>query len=491
MGNAVIGIDLGTSSCKATAFDLTGRVISRASVRYSTRTASDGSATQRPGEWIDGGIAALATLVHTSPRPLSVIGIGLSGQIGTHVLLDAAGAPLHDAITWQDGRSASAADGLWSVLDREQTARELDTWLPSGAAWPLVRMRWLAQALPRQFAAAARLAQPKDLLLAALTGRLASDPSSWRGLVDPRGVVLTHALEQLGLPDLTPDILPGTAEAGGLLPGVAARVGLDPGIPVFVGWNDLNAGLIGVGAIDESDGFDVGGTSEHIGVVSRDRGDGFRAVTVPQHGVTIDRYTVYGVTSNAGSAVEWMRRVLPEARDAETILEATHDSAGSLLFLPYLYGERAPIWDADAAGAFVGLRAGHGPLELGRAVLEGISFNLRQILDGLPVHPELAAIRSTGGTASSAAWNQLKADILRRPLLTTVESDSSSLGAAITAAVGVGVFSDVGAAVSAMVHEARTFEPVPASAGRYDELYLDFCRLHPALAETTHRLRRI
>jgi len=491
MGDAVIGIDLGTSSCKATAFDLAGRVISRSQVRYSTHTDPDGSVTQRSDEWVNGGIAALAALATNSPRPLTVAGIGLSGQIGTHVLLDADSAPLHDAVTWQDGRAASVTEQLWSILDREQTATELNTWLPSGAAWPLVRMLWMSQALPREFGAAARLAQPKDLLLAALTGRLASDPSSWRGLVTPRGTVLADALERLGLPDLTPELLPGTAEAGRLLPAIAARVGLSPDIPVFVGWNDLNAGLIGVGAIEESDGFDVGGTSEHIGVVSRHRGDGFRAVTVPQHGVATDRYTVYGVTSNAGSAVDWMRRVLPEARDADEILAATAGASDPLLFLPYLYGERAPVWDADAAGAFVGLRTGHGPLELGRAVLEGIAFNLRQILDGLPAHPELTAIRTTGGTASSAAWNQVKADILRRPLLTTAESDSSSLGAAITAALGVGAFDDITAAVHAMVHEARVFEPDPASADHYDELYLDFRRLYPALTETTHRLRRI
>lgn len=490
MRELVIGVDLGTSSCKATAFDMQGRAVARARRPYSTQLSADGGATQRPADWDTAALDALAELSAALQHD-HVLGIGVSGQIGTHVLIDAAGTPLHDAVTWQDARPAGMSDEPWSQLDRGATASALRTWLPSGGAWPLVRLLWMTEQLPRELAAAEHLAQPKDLLLLRLTGRLVSDPSSWRGLARPDGTVLESALVALGLPSIVPDLVDGMSLAGTLLTTVAARIGLPESTPVFVGWNDLNASLIGVGATVIGDAFDVGGTSEHIGVLTHVPAAGFGAVSIPHHGVSTEHYTVYGVSSNGGSALQWLNDLgAPGSLDIEDALRRSSAGASGLLFLPYLYGERAPIWDAAASGGFIGLRAVHGMPELARSVLEGVALNLRQIFGTLPKTGADRPIRATGGTSASPGWNQIKANVLARPLVTTEESDTSSLGAAMTAAIGAAVFADVHEAAAAMVHESGVFEPEPTTAAVYDEHFADFVTLYPALADVSHRLRK-
>ncbi|NYI40507.1 xylulokinase [Demequina lutea] len=487
MQDAVIGIDVGTSSCKASAFDLRGACIARARVAYPTHLGPNGAASQSPHDWREAVLDALTTLAG-SLAAWRIMAIGLSAQIGTQVLLDSQYKELHPAVTWQDGRSEAAAAEVWQKVDRAELARELRTWLPDGPAWPLARMQWLRQALPREFATAAHLAQPKDIIVHALTGNLVSDPSSWRGVAQPDGQIATRALDALDLPNLIPDLVDGTVSPGGLLRSVAERTGLPVGTPVAVGWNDFNASLLGIGSLSLGNAFDVGGTSEHVGVVTGGPRRDFDVISVPFHGVDTDLYTVYGVTSNAGSTIDWMTRTAGRNIDIDAALSATPTGADGLLFMPYLYGERNPIWDASASGALVGLRATHGADHIVRAMVEGIALNLRAILRMIP-SDSIRAVRSTGGTAGSAGWNRVKASVLGVPIITTVEPDSSSLGAAITAAVGVNIFADVHEATDAMVHAADVFEPCPQDSERYDAIAADFTGLYPSLVETLHRLR--
>jgi sugar (pentulose or hexulose) kinase len=488
-GPVIIGLDVGTSSCKAVAFDLSGAAIGRARRPYVTRTSAEGAVTQHPADWLAAVTDALTELAGRIGSR-EVLGIGLSGQIGTHVLLDAQGASLGEAITWQDGRSAAVLDEIAARLDGAELARELQTWLPAGPTWPLPRLLWLSRS-DATFAAARHIAQPKDLVCLHLTGRLVSDPSSWRGLARRDGSIAELALAALGLPNLLPELVPGGAVAGPLTSDLAARIGLPVATPVIVGWNDLNASLIGIGAVAPGDAFDIAGTSEHLGFVSNGPAPGLAFNSVPQHGVSTQQHTIYGVSSNGGGVVEWLRGVLPAAvGDAAlaTLVAGSPPGADRLLFLPYLRGERAPVWDAAAAGSYVGLRADHCTGALARAALEGVAFNLRQIREALPPHDRHQSIRATGGPARLAAWNTIKADVLQSPVTTMVETDSASLGAAMVAAIAVGAFTDVRGAAASMVHSQSITEPNSATSGLYDELYGLYAQLHPALADISHHL---
>lgn len=484
METAVIGVDLGTSACKAVAFDMQGHALARSRRAYATSFSSDGAAVQEASYWISAAIEAIAEVVARVDVPL--IGIGLSGQIGTHVLVGSACDPLHPAVTWQDGRSALASEAVWSAIDRREFASALNTWLPDGGAWPLPRMHWLRMEFPDAFARASHLAQPKDVLVHALTGRLASDASSWRGIVRWDGTVEVGALDALGLPNLVPEIVDGTEVVGTLTAQTAAATGLPRSTPVFVGWNDLNASLVGLGAVEIGTAFDVGGTSEHIGAIHAEPRSDFDVVSVPDHGVSVVQHAIYGVTSNAGSVLAWLDKVSKGALDIESSIAATRPGSSGLVVLPYLHGERAPVWDAQASAAIVGLRASHDADDIVRAALEGIGYNLRAIVAQVGAL-QTGPIRSTGGTSTSAAWNRIKASILERPIATMRESDSASLGASMAAAVGAGAFASTTEAAGEMVRVASTIDPDDKAIPAYRDGYEVFIGLYPNLKHTLHQ----
>jgi sugar (pentulose or hexulose) kinase len=469
VADVVIGVDLGTSACKALAFTATGRRVAAARAPYATRIVGDQS-TQRPADWL-GAVRDCLGAVARQLTDDRVAGIGLSGQIGTHLLTDAAVCPLGDAVTWQDGRSGAYVARVQAGLGGDWLARELDTWLPPSGVWPLPRLAWFEAEYPGQVERARYLLGAKDYVIWWLTGRVVSDPSSWRGLARSDGTVVTAALARLGLPDLAPPLAGPSAVAGGLGPEAAAATGLARGTPVVVGLSDLNAALIGIGAMATGTMFDVGGTSEHLGGITGQAAGGDRVATVPLPAVDTSRYAVYGVTSNAGSVITWLRQLL--SLDGDALFAAAGQSqpgARGLLCVPYLHGERAPLWDARARGGFVGLTSGHAAGDFARAALEGIACNLRAIRALLPATLD-GPVRTTGGTAGNPAWNLIKASVLNTPLVQPREPEAASLGAAILAAAGTGLTADVEAGSQAMVATAGRTDPDPALVAAYDDLY--------------------
>jgi len=472
----VIGLDLGTSSCKAIAFSRTGQRVAEARRAYDTRT--EGSAvTQVPGEWIAAALECLAEIAREVGAGDSgpVQAIGLSGQICTHLLVDSAGRPLADAVTWQDARSEPLVATVDAAVPPAWLTAQLDTQLPPGAAWPLPRLAWFAAAYPDLVARTRYVLAPKDYLVWVLTGAWRSDTASWRGLARPDGTVCGEALDRLQLPNLLPPLALPLTVAGYLTGDAAAHTGLPVGTPVVLGLNDLDASLVGIGAFAPGTGFNIGGTSEHLGAIAPTRAADWRVASVPLHAVDTSRYAVYGVTSNAGSVLTWLARTFPG--DVALTAAASTPGANGLTCVPYLYGERAPIWDAQATGGFVGLNHTHGPADFQRAALEGIACNLRAINDTIPVAlRSTGPIRTTGGTARSELWNAIKAAVLHQPLQLLEEPESAALGAAIMAAVGTGWFDSVPDAVAAMVRLGVLVEPDPQWVEAYDAVYDRYCR---------------
>ena len=471
---ALIGLDLGTSSCKAVAFTTDGRRLAESRVAYPTR-GSGIAAEQQPEFWVSAALDCLAGIAR-QVEPESVVAIGLSGQIGTHLLVDVSGRPLADAVTWQDGRSGAYLAEVAEAVPDEWLTAQLDTQLPPGPAWPLPRLCWLRAELPELLERARYLLYPKDYLVWRLTGSPLSDPSSWRGIARPDGSVLVEALQRLGLPDLVPPLAAPDTTAGGLTTTVATTTGLLAGTPVVTGLNDLNAGLLGIGAVRAGAAFDIGGTSEHLGFVARERSADWRVAGVPLHAVDSLLYSVYGVTSNAGSVVTWLERAfLADGQDYSQVAGTSRPGASGLLCIPYLHGERAPIWDARATGAFLGLTNSHGPADFVRAALEGVACNLRAIRESIPAAAQSSQpIRTTGGTSRSAVWNSIKAAVLQRPLQLLAEPEAPALGAAILAGTGVGIFGSTQDACAAMVRTGPVVEPAAELVGLYEDVYLRY-----------------
>jgi sugar (pentulose or hexulose) kinase len=286
----------------------------------------------------------------------------------------------------------------------------------------------------------------------------------------------------------------------------AEACGLRVGTPVMTGWNDLNCGLLGTGVVRPGLGFDIGGTTEHLGVALSAKAALQSADNLMLAPYLSDDHegavrVCYGVTSAGGGALEWYaNQVVPDLleayglslppesqRRAQLRVEASAASspagAAGLIFLPYLHGERAPIWDAAARGVFFGLSSRHRHRHFVRAILEGVAFSLRQVLQaveatlGAPVN----RIYASGGPTSIPLWNQIKADVLNRPLIIPKVTQAACLGAAMSAAIGLGWYADAVHAADAMVHIAQEVEPDTRASERYEALFSVYTSLYPRL----------
>jgi xylulokinase len=322
---------------------------------------------------------------------------------------------------------------------------------------------------------------PKDYLTARLTGIVATDALSSRALVDSSGA--DYASELVALVDGLGERLPGLRSPTEDLGPVAPN---DLGLPIsartVVGTMDAWGDIFGNGAIRSGDGFIVGGTSEIVGCVSDRR--------VPTDGVisfpgSDDGLIVHaGPTQAGGDAARWWA----EARGAtvaQLVAEAEKAPAGSggVVFLPHLLGERAPLWDSEARGAFLGLSTSTSPAELSRAVLEGVAFSVRELFEAAEHAAGRSAERITmsGGTARSELWCQITADVLGRPLRRPTVTDTAVLGAALLGGVGTRRFPSMAAAIERAVHVERVFHPDARNVRHYSALFEIYRESYQAL----------
>jgi sugar (pentulose or hexulose) kinase len=281
--------------------------------------------------------------------------------------------------------------------------------------------------------------------------------------------------------DFTPPLFEPTQIIGRLTAGASVETGLPKGIPVVAGWNDLNASVLGSGVVEPGQAFNITGTSEHIGGVSTEERTAPELVCGP---FLSGRKLLYGVTSCGGGSLEWyrnaLRRDLPELIALAT---AAQPGAGGLLFLPYLEGERSPIWDAAASGSLLGLRCSHTEADIVRAILEGVAFSLRQSLEIVGRHIELdpGPIMLSGGPARNALWNQIKSDVFGIPAVVADCVHAGALGAAMLGAVAVQEFASCEDAAQGMAGRGQYLEPNPRHNAAYTTQYKRYCELYPTL----------
>ncbi len=482
----LIGIDLGTTACKAALYDLDGRTLERVVTPYPIDRPAPGHAEQDAADWERAALGALARLeAHVAPE--AVAAIGLTSQVNTHLFVDAAGEPLAPALVWQDVRAGDDAARLDATLSTDERLAWWGAPMPIDASHALSRMAWAARARPELWARTARVLLPKDHLLARLTGECRTDPLSNIGLVGASGAHVPALLDRVPgaarrLPPLgAPDTVLGTVRPG--LP-FAGR-------PVALGTMDAWAGLAGLGAVGDGDALYLGGTSEILGIVSCD--------AVPTPGVLVMPESMgvrlhVGPTQSGGASLAWAARLLDTDAAGIAELAAAHDPSRRYpLFLPHLDGERAPLWDANARGLFLGVEAATDRPALARAVLDGVACSARWLFDALQTSADRRprALRAGGGGFRSETWNRLRADALDRVLEIVDAPDPGALGAAAIAAVAVGLHPDLDAARDALVSIARTVEPEPAGVARQVErghLYRD---AYAATRELSERFVRL
>ena len=482
-----LGIDLGTSSVKVVLMAVDGDVVAEAAEPLDVSRPSPKWSEQNPADWWTATERAVGRLPADLRR--STRSIGLSGQMHGAVLLDGAGEPLRPAILWNDGRADAECTALEETVDvRGITGNRA---MPGFTA---PKLAWVKAHEPAVFAATGKVLLPKDYLRFRMTGEFASDMSDASGTLWLDVSKRAWSDELLDATSLDrehmPQLVEGSAVAGALDPDVARAWGMDA-VPVVGGAGDQAAGAIGVGAIAPGESFVSLGTSG----VFFTPDDGYHAN--PEGGVHAfchalpGRWHQMSVILSAASALTWITGVTGARSESALIdeIEATGPAPGSLFFLPYLSGERTPHNDPNALGTFIGMTHETTRADLGRSVLEGVAFALRdgqEVLDAAGA--QFGDVSVIGGGSRSRFWGSILAAVLGRPLQFRRDAAvGPALGAARLAAIGDGgAVDDVCRQAFVEFEIDATREDRAVASARFDA----YQNLYRALAEQFAELRR-
>lgn len=458
----ILAHDLGTTGNKATLYDADGALVGSAFYGYGVEYAHPRWAEQNPEDWWQ----AVCTSTHKLLRDTNVSGdeiacITFSGQMMGCTPLDSQARPLRKAIIWADQRALEQERWLAERLPASTAYRITGHRL--SASYSVVKLLWLRDNQPEIYRSAHKFMQAKDAMIARLTGVFACEPSdaSGTGIYDlERGDWSETIVQAAGLnPEQLPEIYPSSAVVGHVLPAIAGEVGVAAGTPVVMGGGDGACATAGAGVVSEGAAYTYIGSSSWIGLATDKPVYDPDQRTFTFGHVVPGIYMPAGTMQAAGASYQWMRDQLcplevNAAHDLDISpyelmnLQAERAPVGSqgLFFLPYLLGERSPRWNPNARGAFIGLTVRHSRADMIRAVLEGITMNLRVILDAFRAQGvQPTAMRLIGGGARGRFWNRLMADIFGIPVQRlAILEEATSMGAALTGGVGVGLYRDFG-----------------------------------------------
>jgi gluconokinase len=480
---AVLGVDIGTTSAKAVAFDADGAVLGDGEARYELLEPAPGQAVQDPEAVLAGARDAVRAAVAETRAEIS--GVAFSSAMHGLLALGDRDEPITPLITWADMRAAEQA----TRLRAEHFELHGATGTPLHPMSPLAKLCWFAEREPETFAAARRWVALKELLLARWSGDWVIDHScaSGTGLLDLRrldwheGALAVAGVrrDQLSRPVPATHVLP-------LRDDVAADLGLRPGTPLVAGGGDGPLANLGLGAVDPGVAACSIGTSGALRVVvEHPETDPLGRVFC--YALTPGRWIVGGAINSGGVVLEWAGDALapdlgPHAQKALLALaaEAPPGSDG-LLMLPYLLSERAPHWSATARGAYVGLTRAHRREHLVRAALEGVCQQLAIVLASVrDAGHEIRELRATGGFARSPLWRQMLADVLGMEIGFAAGHEGSAFGAALLGMEALGRPGSIERAAE-LVQIERTARPDPAAAAVYAAQRPTFGALYDAL----------
>lgn len=512
MTAVTLGLDVGTSGVKAILVTERGDVIAAATTGLRMSTPRPGWAEQDPDAWWDASVASVRAVLAQRPD-VRVIAAGISGQMHSSVFLDRDAKVIRPALLWCDGRTTAECREIVEASGGEAQLRE---WVrnPALEGFTLPKVLWLRRHEPEAFARVTTVMLAKDFVRLRLTGRSATEPSDASGtlMLDP--ATLTWSQPLLDAVGLSADLLPTVGGSQAILGQVTAdgarATGLPIGTPVVGGGADNACGAAGVGVVAPGEGVSSWGTSGTVLAPTAEPvvDPGLRAHTFCH--VVPGVWYLMGVVLSAGGAFAWYRDQL--ARDlvaeqgaeqgaepgaepgADELLDAEAAAiapgAEGITFLPYLQGERTPHRDAAARCAFTGISLAHTRAHLTRAVLEGITFALR---DSLAILQELGCapreMLLTGGGARSALVRRLQGEIFGLPVATVNREEGPAYGAALLAAVGIGQYPDLASAANATLTRSAAEPPGTGMHARYDEAYGRFRALYPALSAAALRAR--
>lgn len=494
----LLGVDIGTSGTKTVLFDLSGTVLGSCTVEYPLYQPKNGWAEQDPEEWWAAVCDSIrGAIAKADADPAEIGGIGLSGQMHGLVMLDADGKVLRRSIIWCDQRTGKECDEIHEKVGK---ARLIElTANPALTGWTSTKILWVRNNEPEIYEKCRHILLPKDFIRYRLTGEFATEVSdaSGMGLLDvPNRCWSDEVLEKLGIDkSLLATVYESPEITGKITPQAAEATGLTIGTVVVGGAGDNAAAAVGTGVVTDGSAFTTIGTSgvvfAHTSNISIDPKGRVHTFCCAVPGA----WHVMGVTQAAGLSLKWYRDTFCQQEidlaaeqgvDPYYIMdkqaEAVPIGSNKLIYLPYLMGERTPHLDPNCRGAFIGLSAIHTRQDLLRAVMEGVTFSLRdcaEVLSEMGVHP--TRMLACGGGGTSKLWRQMLADVLACPVSTCASKEGPALGVAILAGVGCGAYSSVEQGCEAVIRINDPQPPIEANKVEYARVYDIYRALYPSL----------
>ena len=498
----LLGLDLGTSGVKALLLPVTEERDAQsyaATAELALSTPYPGWSEQNPADWWAGVRQAIRAVLATSGvAPSEIAGLATSGQMHGATLLDGAGEVVRPCMLWNDQRSAPECAEITEQIGLDRLLEWVGN--PALAGFTAPKLLWVRGKEPPVWSRTRTVLLPKDYINYRLTGNRTTE------LSDASGTLLFDVaqrcwsapmLESLGLSsDLLPSVHLSTDQVGQVTAGAARDTGLRQGTPVVAGGADNVCAAVGMGVVRPGEIMVSLGTSGTVlAPTARPEVDPAGRLHTFCHAVG-DTWYVMGVVLSAGGSLRWLRDTVaqPERQSAaiegrdpyQVMLEACAAvPAGSegLIFMPYLTGERTPHGDPHARGVFFGLSLHHTRAHLTRSVIEGVAYALADSTELMrQLGLDIDLVRATGGGARSALWMQILADVLETSVATSLTDTGPSLGAAILAGVGTGIYPSVSAATQTLVTMRSAIEP-NTEGGRYRRYRTLYQRLYPALKE--------
>jgi len=504
----LLGIDLGTSGTRSVLFDQSGKVVAAKSAEYPLYHPHNGWAEQDPEDWWQAAISTISFVVRESGvDPRDIAALGISGQMHGLVMLDEQGEVLRPSIIWADQRTGEECDDITRAVGAKRLIEI--TANPALTGFTASKIMWVKKHQPEIYDRCHHILLPKDYLRYKLSGDFATEVSDASGmqLLDvPKRQWSQEVLDKLGIDkDLLAKVYESPEVTGHVSAEVTKLTGLSMDTLIVGGAGDNAAAAVGTGTVVDGRAFTTIGTSgvvfAHTSKLAIDPKGRVHTFCCAVPGA----WHVMGVMQSAGLSKRWIRDTCCEKEVAlaermdedpyvllDKLAEGSPVGANRLLFLPYLMGERTPHLDPDCRGGFFGLSAMHEKPDLIRAVMEGVSFGLKDsldILDGMGVTPDNMLL--TGGGAKSAFWRQVLADVFACPVQTIKSSEGPALGVAILAGVGAGIYDSVEAACEQLVELGDTFNPDEENVKTYARYHVLFQQLYPALKESWVALSRL
>lgn len=508
MKKLLLGVDLGTTQVKAVLCDEEGKVLLKKETgHYSIVSEHSNWAEQDADIWWDDTSFVIRSVIEESGRePGDIIGVSVSSQGMAMLPVNEKGHPLMRALIWMDRRPVQEAHEIGERLGRrwikEHLGAEIDPF------YQLCKIYWLKKHLPEIYRKTAHIIKANTYLNYCLTGKMAIDEtqaimSLCYDCTEQCWSERVAAELDLPLESLLPPVKQSTDILGLVTEEASLKTGLVPGTPVLVGGVDSALALLEVGLSHVGDAVEITGTSSNAFYVSNTRPpvDSPLSWIMPIVSTPEAPELIFAPTNTTGESLRWVRSILgltesiaEDGTDMYAYIDrqVTAAKPGQVLFYPYLSGERAPLWDNNVSGMFIGMNLGTSKWDLIRSVYEGTSFVQKELLiEAEKTGISVDRFRITGGCARSLAWLKIKASILNRTLEVVEDGGGAAKGDAILVGHALGLYPDLYQTVSEMVQIRCRVEPEKDLTAHYEELYKIFIETRAHVYQDLHTLSEI